>query len=56
MRWGAYEHVLQSEHGETVASIAKDCGYRSVSLFSLDFQKRFHVKPSTLLRHHQTKP
>jgi AraC-like DNA-binding protein len=36
--------------GETVASIALACGYRSMNLFSLDFQQRFHVKPSHLLR------
>jgi AraC-like DNA-binding protein len=50
----AYEHFLVAQPGETVASIAKHSGYRSVSLFSLDFQKRFHIKPSTLMRHHQT--
>jgi AraC-like DNA-binding protein len=36
--------------GDTVASIASACGYRSMNLFSLDFQQRFHVKPSHLLR------
>lgn len=35
---------------DTVSAIAKECGYRSMSLFSLDFQQRFHVKPSQLLR------
>jgi len=34
----------------TVASIAAACGYRSTSLFSVDFQQRFRVKPSQLLR------
>jgi AraC-like DNA-binding protein len=35
---------------DSVNSIAKDCGYRSLGLFSVDFQQRFHVKPSQLLR------
>ncbi len=51
----AYERFIAARSGESVAQIAKDCGYRSVSLFSLDFQKRFHVKPSILLRDHQGK-
>jgi transcriptional regulator GlxA family with amidase domain len=33
-----------------VASIAQACGYRSMSLFSIEFQQRFHIKPSVLLR------
>lgn len=36
--------------GESVASIAQACGYRSMSLFSIEFQQRFHIKPSVLLR------
>lgn len=36
--------------GDTVASISTDCGYRTQSLFSVDFQQRFHVRPSQLLR------
>ncbi|MEA5413133.1 AraC family transcriptional regulator [Synechococcus sp. BA-120 BA3] len=36
--------------GDTVGSIATECGYRSLGLFSVDFQQRFHVKPSVLLR------
>jgi AraC-like DNA-binding protein len=36
--------------GDSVGSIAKACGYRSLGLFSVDFQQRFHVKPSQLLR------
>lgn len=36
--------------GDTVASIASECGYRSVNLFSVDFQQRFLVRPSDLLR------
>lgn len=41
---------------ETVASIASACGYRSMNLFSLDFQQRFHVKPSHLLREARSSP
>lgn len=36
--------------GDSVASIAQACGYRSMSLFSIEFQQRFHIKPSLLLR------
>ncbi len=36
--------------GDSVAGIATLCGYRSLSLFGVDFQQRFHVKPSQLLR------
>jgi AraC-like DNA-binding protein len=35
---------------DSVAAIALRCGYRSLSLFSVEFQQRFHVKPSQLLR------
>jgi len=35
---------------DSVASIAQACGYRSMSLFSIEFQQRFHIKPSVLLR------
>lgn len=35
---------------DTVGSISRECGYRSLGLFSVDFQQRFHVKPSQLLR------
>jgi AraC-like DNA-binding protein len=40
--------------GDTVASIAMAAGYRSLSLFSVDFQQRFHLKPSDLLREART--
>ena len=33
-----------------VSSIAQACGYHAMGLFSIDFQQRFHVKPSVLLR------
>ncbi len=46
----ARHHLQNPARGVTVASIATLCGYRSMSLFSVDFQQRFHVKPSQLLR------
>jgi len=42
--------LQQPQPGETVTRIAQACGYRSLNLFSMDFQQRFHVKPSELLR------
>lgn len=42
--------LAQATAGDTVAAIAKACGYRSMSLFSIEFQQRFHIKPSILLR------
>jgi AraC-like DNA-binding protein len=46
--------LLQNAHeGDTVTTIAQACGYRSMSLFSIEFQQRFHVKPSALLRRAQ---
>ncbi len=44
---GLLRHPAASD---SVASIAQACGYRSMSLFSIEFQQRFHVKPSALLR------
>lgn len=46
----ARRHLQNPAPGQTVAAIATLCGYRSVSLFGVDFQQRFHVKPSELLR------
>jgi len=34
----------------TVGHVARTCGYRSLSLFSLEFRQRFLVRPSDLLR------
>ena len=43
--------LLEHPHlKDSVASIAMASGYRSLSLFSVDFQQRFHLKPSDLLR------
>jgi AraC-like DNA-binding protein len=35
---------------QTVADVARTCGYRSPSLFSVEFRQRFLVRPSELLR------
>ena len=42
--------LLAAAPGESVSSIAQACGYHGMGLFSIDFQQRFHVKPSMLLR------
>lgn len=46
----ARRRLQKPSPGETVASISSECGYRTQSLFSVDFQQRFHVRPSQLLR------
>lgn len=51
----AYQALIKAAPGETVSSIAQACGYRSVSLFGIEFQNRFHIRPSVLLRQHQHK-
>jgi AraC-like DNA-binding protein len=51
----AYKQLQAGNTSDSVTSIANACGYRSVSLFSIEFQKRFHVKPSVLLRENQSK-
>jgi AraC-like DNA-binding protein len=51
----ARKRMMSAHANDTVTSIAHACGYRSVSLFSIEFQKRFHVKPSVLLRENQGK-
>jgi AraC-like DNA-binding protein len=42
--------LLAAAPGDSVSSIAQACGYHAMGLFSIDFQQRFHVKPSALLR------
>jgi len=45
------QRLLQNPLPEqTVGQIARLCGYRSLSLFSVEFRQRFHVRPSELLR------
>lgn len=51
----ACNRLREGNTNDTVTSIANACGYRSVSLFSIEFQKRFHIKPSVLLRENQHK-
>jgi AraC-like DNA-binding protein len=46
----ARSRLEHPKNGDTVGSIATECGYRSLGLFSVDFQQRFHIKPSLLLR------
>lgn len=52
----AQQRLLTARPGETVTQIAQACGYRSLSLFSIEFQQRFHVKPSVLLRRTRGNP
>jgi AraC-like DNA-binding protein len=49
----AFEKLKMGKKQDSVSSIANACGYRSPNLFSLEFQSRFHVKPSFVLREHQ---
>ena len=46
----AYQQLQNADASDNVSRIAQRCGYHSVSLFSIDFQQRFHIKPSHLLR------
>lgn len=46
----AYRLLQQAEASDSVSRIASRCGYHSISLFSIDFQQRFHIKHSHLLR------
>ena len=50
----AHNRLCIGAAGDSVSHIARACGYRSMSLFSLEFQQRFHVKPSALLREART--
>ena len=46
----AHRRLSLGAAGDNVGEIARACGYRSMSLFSIEFQQRFHIKPSVLLR------
>jgi AraC-like DNA-binding protein len=46
----AYHRLQNPQLRDSVSEIAFACGYRSMSLFSLDFQQHYHIKPSHLLR------
>jgi transcriptional regulator GlxA family with amidase domain len=48
--------LQQPEPCDSVTSIAQACGYRSINLFTIDFEQRFHVKPSDLLRESRLPP
>lgn len=57
MQWVRRERLAMARRrlerpwpGDTVKRIAIACGYRSPGLFSSDFQQRFRVRPSQLLR------
>lgn len=51
----AFQKLKMARIGDSVASIAYACGYRSSSLFSIEFQSRFHVKPSVMLRENKNR-
>lgn len=46
----AHRLLQNPQPDHSVGQIAKACGYRSLSLFSVEFRQRFHVRPSDLLR------
>lgn len=52
----AYQRLIQAGPEDSVAGIAQACGYRTMGLFSVEFQQRFHVKPSLLLRQARSAP
>jgi len=49
LEW-AMERLTAPQPGDTVLRIARDCGYRHSSNFSVDFQRQFGHKPSEVLR------
>jgi AraC-like DNA-binding protein len=46
----AMEALQTAQPGDTVTRIARACGYRFLPNFTHDFQSRFGVNPSTVLR------
>jgi len=57
MRWVRQERLScalarlqRPEPNDSVTSVAQSCGYRRAASFSQDFQRRFGVRPSELLR------
>ena len=46
----AMERLTAPQPGDTVIRIARECGYRHASNFSVDFQREFGSKPSDVLR------
>lgn len=47
----ALERLKDPQLGDSVAAVAKACGYRSLGRFSIDFQRFYGCKPSAVLRH-----
>jgi AraC-like DNA-binding protein len=46
----ALDRLQNPLQGESVLGVALACGYRSLSQFSVDFQKTYQRKPSEVLR------
>ncbi len=46
----AMERLRVPAIDDTVARIARDCGYHYASNFSTDFQRHYGIKPSVVLR------
>ena len=46
----AFDRLQNPLQGETVLGVAHACGYRSLSQFSMDFQRAYQRKPSEVLR------
>ncbi len=46
----AIHRFQHPQHGDSVATVAKACGYRSLSRFRIDFERTYGVKPSAVLR------
>jgi AraC-like DNA-binding protein len=46
----ARQRLSCPQPGDSVASIARSCGYRHLSSFSKEFQRAFRCRPSALLR------
>lgn len=46
----ALQRLKNAQPGDTVTRIARDCGYRHMSNFTVDFRKQYGIHPSSLLR------
>lgn len=46
----ALQRLKHPQEGDSVAAVAQACGYHSLSRFSIDFQRFYGCKPSTVLR------
>jgi len=45
----AHQRLQNPQARDSVSEIAFACGYRSISRFSVDFKRHYHIKPSHLL-------